>query len=382
MRKKEQIIDYKISYPNYQKSTINMMASILKHYNYDSGYSTLKNLDEKLQDADNICLIILDGLGNNNLKYASKNGFFETNKLDVISSVFPSTTVAAITTIQSGVSPISHGMLGWTLRFDEVNKNIDVFRNKYTYFQENVEIDYMSIMKYKNIFTKIKENSNTKCFYYRPESIKNDLIDGINICYKDIRDGLKKLRNNLKSNANSFTYFYCDYPDNIMHKKGTRSLAVKLKIRSLQRLIKRYTKGITNTTFIISADHGLINIEKSIDLYTDKKYAKMLSHHVSLESRATVLYVKNKYLDEFKETFTKDYGNDFILLTKEEALKEKIFGDGDKHFKVDSFLGDYIAIAKKGVCISKHTNVKKMKASHAGMTEDEMIVPLIFIKNE
>ena len=368
----------KICFSDYNNSTLNMMSSILNHYHVNCDYNTICELDEKIKNANNICLIILDGLGNNNLDNAVRKGFFQDNKIKIISSVFPSTTVAAISTISSALPPISHGLLGWTLRFTEVNKQIEVFRNRYARSDEIVTIDYMKIMKYKNIFTKIKEVCDTKCFYFKPSSIITTMEDSENIGYKNLKSGLKQLVNTLKDQNNTFTYFYHDYPDKLMHIKGSKSLVTKLKIRKIQRLIAKAKNKLPNTTFIISADHGLTEINKRIDITNDPKYKKMFSHHPSIESRACAFFIKNKYLEEFKKEFVNDYGDDFILYSKEEVLAKELFGSGEKHFKVDSFLGDYLAVAKSGAMISKKgKNTKEFKASHAGITEDETRVPLI-----
>ena len=64
-------------------------------------------------------------------------------------------------------------------------------------------------------------------------------------------------------------------------------------------------------------------------------------------------------------------------------INQNLLGFGIPHFKVDSFIGDYLVIAKDRLCIHYSTEHKhKFKASHAGMTEDEMIIPLIVLNNK
>lgn len=46
-----------------------------------------------------------------------------------ISSVFPATTTAATVTMETGMSPIEHGWLGWSLYFDEIGANVNIFSN-------------------------------------------------------------------------------------------------------------------------------------------------------------------------------------------------------------------------------------------------------------
>ena len=103
---------HKISIPDFNHSTLSMMNSILKSYDYPTKYSTLDKLDGELSKKyKNVVLFIFDGLGNISLEKISKKGLFNQNKVDIISSVFPSTTVAAINTIQSGVPPVEHGVI-------------------------------------------------------------------------------------------------------------------------------------------------------------------------------------------------------------------------------------------------------------------------------
>ena len=100
-----------IVFPNYDHSILNLINSILRKYNVQTNYKGLPVLDEKLKENhDNIVLIILDGMGNNILENISKNGFFNKNKIDKITSVSPSTTTAAITTYYSGKPPIETRM--------------------------------------------------------------------------------------------------------------------------------------------------------------------------------------------------------------------------------------------------------------------------------
>lgn len=369
----------KLVKPDYKNSTINMISSILNKYGVESEYNTIEPLDNIIRDVDNVVLFIFDGLGNNILNSSSKNGLFNKNKIREITSVFPSTTVAGINTISSGLSPIEHGWLGWTLYFSEVDRTIEVFRNRYVGHKEEVTLDYNRILKYENIFTKINK-CGVDCNYFRPNTIPNDMEDAKNFTYKSLKKGLKTLHNELLNNdKNSFTYFYYDDPDKTLHIRGTKSFIVKYKIRRIEKLIsKYYSKLKENTVFIISADHGLTDIDGYIYLRDDKDIYKMLKRRTSIETRATSVLVKNKYKEKFKEIFLKKYGDKFEVLTKEEVIENNIFGFGNPHDKVDSFIGDYLVIAKDKWCLHYSTEHKnKFKASHAGMTEDEMIIPLI-----
>ena len=69
-----------IIFPNYEHCILNTITSILKYYNVNTPYSSLKSLDEKLSKKyKNVVLIILDGMGSHILNHLSPNGFFKVN---------------------------------------------------------------------------------------------------------------------------------------------------------------------------------------------------------------------------------------------------------------------------------------------------------------
>ena len=104
--------------PNYEKSILNLITSVLKKYDVESDYSELNELKEIInKEYNNVVMLILDGMGENVLSYNSPNGIFEKNKVCDITSVFPSTTTAAMTTYYSGKPPIETCWIAWTQYF-------------------------------------------------------------------------------------------------------------------------------------------------------------------------------------------------------------------------------------------------------------------------
>ena len=74
-----------------------------------------------------VVLFLIDGFGYKQwLNYADKYEFLKrfTKKgvVTPITTVFPSTTAAALTTINSGLTPQEHGLPEWWVYFDEIGK--------------------------------------------------------------------------------------------------------------------------------------------------------------------------------------------------------------------------------------------------------------------
>ena len=93
--------------PDYGHSILCTISSILKYYNVETEHKTSEKLDKILNEKEykNVIFLILDGLGEHILNKISKDGILNKNKIDCVTSVYPSTTTAALTTYYSGKPP-------------------------------------------------------------------------------------------------------------------------------------------------------------------------------------------------------------------------------------------------------------------------------------
>ncbi len=87
--------------------------------------------------------------------------------------------------------------------------------------------------------------------------------------------------------------------------------------------------------------------------------------------------------DRFETLFKEAFHDHFILYSKADFLKSGYLGSGQAHMKVDDYVGDFIAVATSDKMIKYQTmNLKSSHhflAHHAGMSHEEMLVPLIII---
>lgn len=58
---------------------------------------------------------------------------------------------------------------------------------------------------------------------------------------------------------------------------------------------------------------------------------------------------------DFEERFNKVFKDEFWLMTTEEFLGKNFLGFGDKHPKIDDFLGNYVALSTVGSIIRLET---------------------------
>lgn len=379
-----------IRYPDYNNSILNLITSILKYYNVETEHDSLEILDEKLENKyRNIVLIVLDGMGEHILKSISPNGYFMKNNIKCLTSVFPSTTTAALTTYYSGKPPFESGWIAWSQYFKEYGRAIDMLSHKESYLKEDIskaKINvFESVVNYEPIFNRIENASKeTKAYEITPEysdrrskrSLRaNNLTE---IC-----DNIKLICKN--KDENNFIFAYSDNPDGLLHKYGCTSQEAKEMVIDAEKQIQQLREELPkDTLIIISADHGHKDITKSYDLLEYPQIQDCLIMPASLESRAVAFWVKEDKKKEFEKLFNKEFSEDFLLLSKEEVLKKHILGYGEKHRKIDDFIGDYLAISISNSIIRLQTYLADgkpvKKSTHCGLTKEEMEVPLIVIE--
>ena len=375
--------------PNYEHSILNTITSILKYYNVETNHTSLEKLDKDLQKRyKNVVFIILDGMGEHILTPISPKGYFKQNELECVTSVYPSTTTAALTTYYSGKAPYETGWIAWSQYFKEYGRAIDMLKHRESYKGEDIKgakIDvFKEIVNYIPIFEQIEKASpNVKAYELEPtytdkrakRSIRADNID-------EIIENIEMLCENP---GEKFILAYSDNPDGLLHKFGTDSIEVSDYIKETEQKIEKMCKELDEDTIvIISADHGHKNIEKAYTMLDYPEIQECLILPPSLESRAIAFWVKEDMKTQFEERFKNAFGEEFLLMTKEEFLQKNLLGFGKKHPKIDDFIGNYIALSISSSIIRIETfwadGKPVKKSTHCGLTKEEMEVPVIVIK--
>ena len=173
-------------------------------------------------------------------------------------------------------------------------------------------------------------------------------------------------------------YFYFDSPDCEMHDLGIDAFRVHRYVRRINNMVKRVCKKNPDTLFFTFADHGHINV-KYLDISEHPDIHSLLSRPMSFEKRTPTFFIKKGKKKEFERLFNKYYGEHFNLLTKEQALKDEIFGEGEINPKAVAFIGDYVATSNDEYTLYSSTEIKRFKAlkgHHAGNTKEEMTIDI------
>lgn len=362
--------------PDFNNNIVNISATLAEFLGCPNDKPILPKLKEELQkNYKNVVFIIFDGMGMNpiNLNLSEKT-FIRRNIKNVLTSVFPSTTTNATTTLLTNKYPMEHGWFGWSLHFEELERAVDLYLSTDSYTQETISPDFLQ----KRLPIKpYYSNANTE--YQISKVVPNYWHDGNDqnryVC-EEIDDFFSNIKRICKQEGKQFIYTYCPEPDSTMHNFGVSSTETKSIINELNDKLELIYSECEDTLFIITADHGQIDIDGHIDLYQDKEIISMLEWPQFLEARATAFKVKPEYKQKFEVLFAKKYGNDFDLLHTKDLIANDYFGDAI-HNDNAKLLGDYISIGKTNKVMKLTEHYPDFMGHHTSLTL-EMEVPLIY----
>ena len=390
----------KLTYkPDYDNCLVNLSNSILKKFNTETTADTLVLADKYLKgEYKNVVLLVLDAMGTSIIeKHLEKDGFFRSHFAGSFDSVYPPTTVAATTSILSGQYPDEHGWLGWDVYFPQLNKNVRVFNNNE---QLSEKEDAVPTGEYPDGRKKWLEDSVNEPVPAAEENVAykyipyKNIIDKINDAGgkahavmpflppfpQTIEEILKQITTLCNEDGKKFIYSYWGEPDHTMHLTGTKSPETHSVICSLEKMAEETVNGLSDTLFLITADHGhMDSINHCILDYPE--ILDCLVRKPSIEPRTLNFYVKDEYKESFPGIFRKHFNDAFVLLTREEVLSERLFGKGNTREGLEDMIGDYVALAVSETSIfNTHIEAQEMPGGHAGLTPEEVIIPLIVIE--
>jgi len=380
--------------PDYTNSIVNLASSIIKARGGNPTYPPLKQLQPRSINTKNILLIVIDGLGFNYIKKHAKNTVFAEHLKGSITSLFPSTTATCITSFLTGVAPQQHAITGWFMHLKEIGMITAILPGCPRAVKVPLNMmgtDVTSIYRQKTIFEKIKAVSYT----ISPADFINSAYN-ITLCRKTTGLFYNNLSNFIKATVwavkkktakQKFIYAYWPEFDMLCHEYGTTNVQVKKHTKDLNRKLTRLLKELkgTDTTIIITADHGHKDIRKEriIELKDHSILAKAHSMPLSGEPRAAYCYVHPSKASQFETYVKKNLAHACTLHTSEELIRKGYYGTGTPSKHLADRVGDYILLMKDDYTIKDTLITEKgnrHKSMHGGLSEDEMFVPLIVIR--
>ena len=372
--------------PNYDKPDIVDLVRLIYNYSGMNFKETkcMQEIKKYVSNKKHLVLILVDGMGVDLLDNMTNKGLFYNNKKMDIQTVFPTATGCVLTSIATAKYPSSTGIFGWFGYNRKLDLNYYTLLTKERKSKEDLKINLKKIFKRSSIFNELKRKTTVLQPNHLLDSKYTNYIASLNIRkgYSDYDEAMNKIKNEINSKEDTFTYLYIPYVDTLEHQNGPYSKLVYDEVEKIEKHMEKLFPLNDDTEIIVIADHGQIPINNVV--YMDlNKYDKYFYAYPSIDMGTSTFFVKKDMNKEFEKEFHKDFDNKLILFKKEEFIKRNMFGKRMTKYANDS-LGEYISLCKKGYAF--YSDYKEdtsfPKGNHTGLTKEELMIPLIVLKND
>jgi len=229
---------------------------------------------------ENVVLMLFDGLGYRELLRQTGRGFLgslaEKGSIRPITTVFPSTTAAALTTVSTGLTPQEHGLPEWFVYMDELDEVVVTL--PFARVGEQGRDTLVGLVEPKflfdgtTIFERLKREgvrslslTNRALVYtaYSKESRKGSEV----LPYASASDLAVSLKRRLeRARGRNLFYVYWSNIDTIEHIYGPNTPESEVEASLISHAFqegfvsKLGREAAKKTLVITTADHGQINV--------------------------------------------------------------------------------------------------------------------------
>jgi predicted AlkP superfamily pyrophosphatase or phosphodiesterase len=348
----------------------------------------------ELEDFTNIILLIIDGLGHDFLKDSGANTIFNKFSRAKMTSVFPSTTAAAMTTFHTGVAPHNHGVPSWFTYLRElgvISVILPMEIRGWPHSILNNQVKAKDILQHPSFYEKL----NVERHYVMPSHLVrtpyiSEILGNTNQAgFRNLKEFFTTITSIVKSSSQpKFICGYWPMFDAKAHGFGVNSKRCVKHLVELDKnfniFMEKITEEASQSRIIITADHGLIDAppEHVIHLEEHPALHSCLTLPISGEARCPFFYVRPSRVNQLEKYCLNDIEHVGTLIKSEELIKNNLFGLFDPHPRIFDRVGDYVLIMNKDyVLFDKLLNEqqKSLIGNHGGLSSEEMHVPLIVI---
>lgn len=350
-----------------------------------------------------LLLIVIDGLGDALLREAGQGTHLAAHRVGGLTSVFPSTTAAAVTTLMTGLAPAAHGLTGWHMLFEEAGGVLAVLPLRrrappVAGTEAGMEADAPRaevppperLFAHTGLFAGLGRASRVLSpadIAFSPFNLhhtRGAAVQG----YADREDLFAQLAglaaNGARSAAPNFTYAYYDGLDALSHRHGAYGDAACAELFALDAAFARLLDALagSDTTVVVTADHGFIDSppEHWLDLAEFPHLAALLEQPLCGEPRVAYCYVRPGQGEAFEAAAAHRIGH-AVRCVRSEALAEAgWFGPGPLHPRLKSRIGTHTLLLRDDWTLRDWLPGERRYRQygvHGGISKREMQVPLI-----
>jgi hypothetical protein len=242
-------------------------------------------------------------------------------------------------------------------------------------------------MPYANVYERIADGSGGSAAVYtvNPDNIERSPTQR-RLAAGTLEEYFAAIAQACDAPGRKLVVAYWPEPDGVMHDTGPYSPESVAMIGKIDAGMAALASSVHDALFLVTADHGQTDIDAEVDLASIPEIAECLAIPPFMESRAASCFLVPGSERRFAKAFTRRFDGEYRLFSRREVLRRGLLGRGRAHPKISDFLGDYLAVGVGHTLLSFQSRIPRTaprsmyKGHHAGMSPEEMRVPLIVIE--
>ena len=344
-------------------------------------------------DADNIVLVLIDGLGMNLLESLPSDSFLRRHVWEQMQTVFPSTTAVALTSLTTGEWPQDHAVTGWWTHVPALGSSATILSytarsNNQNLLQRGISPDMA--FPVESLWTSMPRSVRVVVPKAIAGSVYSKYFAGgrETIGYESLSNGVDSVvRHVTESEEETFTYLYSSRVDSEAHMYGMTRPEVQHALTEVEREVERLSRLLGNRArIVVTSDHGFLDAPppKRHTLRVTRQLQPMFRLMPSGDARVMYLYTLDWARERVRRYFEQRFDQVFMVVDMEDAIKIQLFGPTEPTAETRERLGDLVVVSSGADVLEYNASrgsgrMLKLNGHHSGLTPDEMLIPLIMV---
>ncbi len=349
-----------------------------------------------------VVLFLIDGLGWSTLGAWVKGGSARAALWDrharPITSVFPTTTTAALASLSTGVPPARHGLIGYRQYLPRFGVVADLLRMTPTGLPGADLLvgptwSPSDVSGAPTLFRRGLSAIAVSRDRFLGSGFTRLLYDGAEyVGYATLTDLADELRGVLeRPSPPPAVFLYWDGLDTIQHLKGPDPELAGLELEQLGLVLSHVARRLSpslraRTTLLVTGDHGQVPsaLASRLALEEHREIVTEMSRPLAGDRRAGFLAARPGRADALARAVAAHLPVGARIVTMEAALAEGLFGPPPYHPEISERLGDLLVLvpAPHGLTYrlpGGPVPTRHLFGAHGGLETDELVVPLVHL---
>lgn len=329
--------------------------------------------------------------------------FEEQGIVSKITSQFPSTTAAHVTTIHTGLTPAQSGIYEWYQYEPKVDRVIAPLL--FSYAGDDIhesllatKISPQEMFPFTSFYERLhKEHIDSFLFHeahINQSSYSQAVTKGAHLLgYLSLQQGLRSLRElqDQQKNRKTYSFLYHSHIDFVGHRKGIESAAFRNSILYCldhieKELIPTLEKAHKKTALLVTADHAMVSISPHKTLYINKVLPHLKDSLVVQDPAGSCRDLFLKIKEEERNAIIAQIRNEVEGMAEvwkiEDLIDHGVFGKGPLSDRFMQRVGNTVILPYDHQAVwwlEKHRFEQHFYGSHGGLTPEEMETVFAFL---